>query len=276
MTFMSPNEQTSQRKLPERVSVEHALGKEFDVFRLKLDESKAVIVKHFESGIWRSARSKALVDLKEAAKLVMREVRAKRCGDSALIDEQRTGIRKLGIGPNTKRFRLIDVDDMHDRITESVRVQIRTIVETESGRVNKVTRDAYTVRKSHAYLIKAMQEHKLPLTEAFGDIAKGFAIAGGAIRVRVTRLDDAGGGPDVTLDDRRRIELEDAYRDWAKELIGEKSHPDRHLRHTAAIDIIAFGLSCRKVDAKHHKRNGWAKDNLIEALEVYCKLRGWD
>jgi len=46
-----------------------------------------------------------------------------------------------------------------------------------------------------------------------------------------------------------------------------------HLR--GAIEIIVFGWSLNKTDKFFKKRNGWAKWNLLDALNSYCKLRGF-
>lgn len=47
------------------------------------------------------------------------------------------------------------------------------------------------------------------------------------------------------------------------------------LSHAMALDVLCFGLSCRKVDRDRRLKNGSARKNLMQALELYCSLRGW-
>lgn len=47
------------------------------------------------------------------------------------------------------------------------------------------------------------------------------------------------------------------------------------LSHAAALDIIAFGQSCRAVDRARRMKNGWARENLGLCLALWCKMRGW-
>ena len=60
-----------------------------------------------------------------------------------------------------------------------------------------------------------------------------------------------------------------SYFDWS--ITCQKSG----LSHTAVIDILAYGLSCRKVDKARRLRNGWARTNLLDCLTLYCKMKGW-
>lgn len=49
----------------------------------------------------------------------------------------------------------------------------------------------------------------------------------------------------------------------------------RNLCHAAVIDILCHGKSCRESDRARRVRNGWSRSNLLEALFVYCEMRGW-
>ncbi len=64
-------------------------------------------------------------------------------------------------------------------------------------------------------------------------------------------------------------ELINIYFKWAK------SCKEKELHHSAAIDILIYGKSCIEVDRNRRVRNGWAKNNLLESLNIYCKIRGW-
>lgn len=64
-------------------------------------------------------------------------------------------------------------------------------------------------------------------------------------------------------------QVQKGYVDWAR---------DCHkagLLHAAVLDILIFGQSCRQVDRARRMRNGWARDNLGEALALWCRRRGW-
>ena len=41
----------------------------------------------------------------------------------------------------------------------------------------------------------------------------------------------------------------------------------------AALELIVFGKSCRDVDRRFKRRKGFAKDNLMVALQEYSKLK---
>lgn len=60
-----------------------------------------------------------------------------------------------------------------------------------------------------------------------------------------------------------------SYIEWAERCLREK------ISHAMAVDILAFGHSCRAVDRDRRLRAGTARRNLIEALALYCRLKGW-
>ncbi|MBL1146621.1 MAG: hypothetical protein HND56_04735 [Pseudomonadota bacterium] len=59
------------------------------------------------------------------------------------------------------------------------------------------------------------------------------------------------------------------YSQWVKKCKEQNCH------HSAAMDILAFGKSCREVDRARKCRNGWARGNLFTCLDIYCQIRGW-
>jgi hypothetical protein len=60
-----------------------------------------------------------------------------------------------------------------------------------------------------------------------------------------------------------------AYFEWA-----QKCH---HLKisHAMILDILVFGHSCRQADRDRRVRAGSARQNLMDGLDLYCKLQGW-
>lgn len=60
-----------------------------------------------------------------------------------------------------------------------------------------------------------------------------------------------------------------SYVEWAQQCLRDK------ISHAMAIDIIVFGHSCRAVDRDRRVRAGTARQNLVDALTLYCRLKGW-
>lgn len=44
---------------------------------------------------------------------------------------------------------------------------------------------------------------------------------------------------------------------------------------SSALDIIVYRNSPHSVDRSRKRRNGTALKNLVDALNLYCRLRGW-
>lgn len=63
--------------------------------------------------------------------------------------------------------------------------------------------------------------------------------------------------------------LINSYIDWTK-----ACHKQR-ISHAMIADILVFGLSCRKVDHDRRMRTGSARQNLMEGLSLYARLKGW-
>ena len=61
------------------------------------------------------------------------------------------------------------------------------------------------------------------------------------------------------------------YRRWAEALAARL--PDAV---AIAIDVVVDGRSLRQVDTERRWRNGRASDLLIEALQAYAELAGWE
>lgn len=41
---------------------------------------------------------------------------------------------------------------------------------------------------------------------------------------------------------------------------------------SAALDVIVFGKSCRRVDRERRRRSGFARCNLVDSLDLYLQL----
>lgn len=114
--------------------------------------------------------------------------------------------------------------------------------------------DAMTVEQEHAAL----------------EIRDGFEMVTGGIAVVTAQLGEHTTRTSNTLElPERRAEIQKAYWKWGRTCI------DRQISHSAAMDVLFFGHSIRSVARYRHKRQSWARENLFDALTLYCALRGW-
>lgn len=67
----------------------------------------------------------------------------------------------------------------------------------------------------------------------------------------------------------RQAELVEWYQEWAREAEREG------LNVSDVLQILVHGEALRDQDRRNRQRNGRAIQHLIEALEVYTKLRKW-
>jgi hypothetical protein len=101
---------------------------------------------------------------------------------------------------------------------------------------------------------------------AFTALDRGLGLQESAL-ARAMRGDPGGpGGPDYL---RRLNGLLADYFDWGRECTR------RGISHAAAMDVLGYAKSCRQVERERRKRNGWARENLDDALALFCALRGW-
>ncbi len=92
-------------------------------------------------------------------------------------------------------------------------------------------------------------------------IDRSFRILSRGMGMRLSGfLQNLGGGGASHDGDADALSL---YFSWGRRL------QDKGLSHTAAMDIIAYGRSCREVDSLRRKRKGWARDNLGQALDLW-------
>ena len=72
-----------------------------------------------------------------------------------------------------------------------------------------------------------------------------------------------------TGNERGNNVAEERYWEWAL-----KAQSDG-VSIAAFLDCLYFLKSFRQVDRERQKRNGWAKENVLDGLNLYCMLRGW-
>ena len=154
---------------------------------------------------------------------------------------------------------LTEPNDWQERIepTEAVEVTISR----STRRVKEIARR----RVVEARLWNAMSEEQQVAAER---IARGFQVITAGLGHGGMRL-DVRGGPSYGDPWEKARDLIEDYWAWAKRAQRER------LNVAAALDVLAFGHSCRDVDRWRRKRKGWARGNLFGGLEVYCGIKGW-
>ncbi len=64
-------------------------------------------------------------------------------------------------------------------------------------------------------------------------------------------------------------EITNRYIEWTKLCL------ENRISHAIILDVLVFGKSLSLIDCERRVRKGTAKLNLIEGLDLYCKIRGW-
>lgn len=166
-----------------------------------------------------------------------------------------------------RTFRAVQFDEDQETVAD--------IIKISEGR----TKQGVTRRKQDRRLFDAMERSPYPCERAFERIAKGYLVITGQVRVKVARL---GADAELTagISDEESYQehisaLKRDYLEWAERIMVAVDHPDRFIRHAAAIEIIGEGRSASYVDETRRKRKGWAVNNLIEVLEEFCRMKRW-
>jgi hypothetical protein len=79
---------------------------------------------------------------------------------------------------------------------------------------------------------------------------------------------ELGAGGKGGYTDRDTGMIED-YWAWGKEALRQR------IDHAAIILVLVEGMSLAAVDAARRKRKGYARAELMEGLNLFCRLRGW-
>lgn len=145
------------------------------------------------------------------------------------------------------------------------RIEPTEAVEVTISRSTRRVREICRRRVVEARLWDAMSGDQQGAAER---IAGGFEVITAGLGASGMRLGVRGDRSYGDPWEGARGLIED-YWAWAKRTQRQE------LSVAAALDVLAFGLSCREVDRRRRKRKGWARGNLFEALEVYCDVKGW-
>ncbi|MFQ5534687.1 MAG: hypothetical protein ACE5EM_07700 [Sphingomonadales bacterium] len=105
--------------------------------------------------------------------------------------------------------------------------------------------------------------------QAAWDIRAAFEIITVPVRLRLASLEKIDCGAADHRESERSIRLLKQYNAWIDEMTRYR------LPAGPVLDIVVESLSCREVDRRRRVRKGTARNLLVEALDLYCKVVGW-
>ena len=106
------------------------------------------------------------------------------------------------------------------------------------------------------------QDAALNIAFAFETMGKGL----GYVTTDWQRIPGSS-GPGNAADMHGR--LIHGYVEWTKLCARDK------ISHSMIIDILAFGFSCRMLERDRRTAAGFARNNLLAGLKLYCRMKGW-
>lgn len=147
--------------------------------------------------------------------------------------------------------------DWQERHSPTEPIETRVTAERKIARTRRRKADA----RIFDNLLEDQQQAMVEINDAFNDITGHVGASIMMYEERVSR----------TTGDRsqRRDILRRTYIEWAE--LGLRGK----FNHAAALDIIVFGKGLREVETERRKAHGFAKDNLVDALDCWCEVRGW-
>lgn len=108
-------------------------------------------------------------------------------------------------------------------------------------------------------------------------IRRAYEIITSPVRVRTMRavsstdgssFDMVGGrAHSGTRESEHSITLQERYNAWTDAMGRE------HMPTGPVLDVIVEGFSCRMIERKCHKRNGWMSKFLVDSLTLYAECR---
>lgn len=149
-----------------------------------------------------------------------------------------------------------DYQEVHSP-TEATTVRVRI----EGSK--RVSREVARRRKPDARLWSAMRPEQEAAAE---NIAAAWYLITGEVGCKVARFEPGGGGRRESTTERA-TRLVAAYMAWARDL-DERGYPHR----VAAMSVLLGNETMRHAERIRNRRNGWARENLMEALDRYATL----
>ena len=155
-------------------------------------------------------------------------------------------------------------EEFQERHSPTVPVTVRMqVYDPASGRIVRQEVQQTRRRKSDARIWEQMSgEQEVAAFMIFA----AFMVMAGEVGVKVAAFLRERGAP---CDDDTILMLRRHYVKWSRDCAAHR------LNVSACMDFLAHGESMGDIERKHRKRHGWALRNLLDCLDVYCKLRGW-
>jgi len=148
--------------------------------------------------------------------------------------------------------------DFQENQSPTEAVEIRLTAERKAHRGQRRIVDA----RLWDAMVSSQQDAALKIEHAFNTMSRG-------IGYRISDPSRISFEKSYNNENEHQAYMVNFYFKWAKKCTEEK------LLHAAVIDILVFGKSCRSVDRERRMRNGWARTNLLECLDIYCEMNGW-
>lgn len=168
------------------------------------------------------------------------------------------------------RFEPIDWQRRHSPVARTRIVLARTI-DPDTGELVEHAGSSPRRRVADARLWEAMTAHQQDAAEW---IQRGFVALVGELAIRTSRVFEDEIARNRCYDKALASVERDAmallaYKRWVRECAARGDNI------AAALNVLCFGADCASVDKASRRRHGWARERLFEALDVYCKVRGW-
>lgn len=165
--------------------------------------------------------------------------------------------RRAPAAPGVAAARAVSVHTRQETLHPTEAVRLRGAAGGED-----VTRRRITDARLWDAMSGAQQDAALQIARAFETMSRGLGYATSDWR----RIPGAQGAGNAGAAQGRLVH---AYVAWTKQCHREK------ISHAMIVDILVFGISCRRQDAERRLRRGAARQNLMDGLSLYCLLQGW-
>ncbi len=162
---------------------------------------------------------------------------------------------------------LREPQDWQERHSPTEEVVLRDL----DGRGKRVLRSARR-RKIDARLWDGLSSHQQDAAEAivqaYQDIVRGLGFSTMLFQQPEVILALTHHGPEFTREDRVAARYR-AFSWWVSR--AELNEIDWQ----AILAVLIEGFSVREVDCRAGRRKGWARQNLADGLDLFCRLKGW-
>lgn len=148
--------------------------------------------------------------------------------------------------------------DLQERIAPTEAVEVHNAQERESRQCRRRLVDARLWDSFDSTLQQAATE----IAYAFEALSKGLGFS-------TSNWNRVPGARNPTAAANSHARLTGIYIDWTR------ACHDAKVSHSMVIDILCFGISCKALDRDRRVRGGKSRQNLLDGLDLYARMRGW-